>query len=404
MFVIQYLEDSPDLPDFEKSAVVERLRAAVERLPISHLLIGWHLPASLLEACRGEAERLGLRFLRWQPLLTTDKGFAAQGSWQTEGLSGKKVSGYRKLPEFTFFCPNHPAVQEAVLTHIEMLVHDGIYQGFFLDRLRFPSPSHDPLNDLACFCVHCCRKAALAGLDLLEIREICSRLVQTESGCKSFIKALFAREVLLEQLDQNPKLSRFLDFRRSCICDFLALIAKPIHQASLEIGLDCFSPSLANMVGQDLKLMGGQASWIKLMTYAHTHAPAGIPYELSGIVHYLTATTHLRESQALRWLGESCGFTLPPSCQTLEWEGITSADLEQEVRRGVSATSVPILAGIELVDLPAVSHLHPAQILADLSAIKRAGPAGLAISWDLLHIPIKLLELVAQVYHTNDKL
>jgi hypothetical protein len=402
MFVIQYLEDSPDLPDLKKSAVVEQLRAAVERLPISHLLIGWHLPASLLEACRREAERLGLRFLRWQPLLTTDKELAAQVSWQIQGIGGQKVGGYRGLPEFTFFCPNHPAVQEAVLKHIETLVHDGIYQGFFLDRLRFPSPTQDPLNDLACFCEHCCRKAALAGLDLLEIREIFFRLVRTESGRKSFIKALFSRDVLSEELDQNPALSLFLAFRCRCICDFLTLIAKPIREASLEIGLDCFSPTLTNMVGQDLKTLSRQVSWIKLMTYAHTNAPAGIPYELSGFVHFLTKTTHFEESQALKWLGESCGLTLRPSCQALEWEGITSSDLEQEVRCGVDATSVPILAGIELVDMPAVAHLGTAQISADLIAIKRAGPAGLAISWDLRHIPIKQLELVAQVYQTND--
>ena len=42
------------------------------------------------------------------------------------------------------------------------------------------------------------------------------------------------------------------------------------------------------MVGQDLSGMSGIVDWIKLMTYAHTLGPAGIPFELSGLFHYLT--------------------------------------------------------------------------------------------------------------------
>ena len=72
LITIQYLENSPEISQLELKLVVNKLRAAAERLPITHLLIGWQVPMPLLEACRKEAERLGIRFLRWQPLLTGD--------------------------------------------------------------------------------------------------------------------------------------------------------------------------------------------------------------------------------------------------------------------------------------------------------------------------------------------
>jgi hypothetical protein len=66
--------------------------------------------------------------------------------------------------------------------------------------------------------------------------------------------------------------------------------------------------------------------------------------------------------------------------------------------RGAEACSVPVLAGMELVDLKGVTNLNPDQIRSTLNGLKRSGSAGLAISWDLLHIPLERLSLVRQVY------
>ena len=398
MLTIQLLEDSPDLAQLDQKQVVNKLRAAAERLPFTHLIIGWHVPLPLLEACRMEAEHLGIRFLRWQPLLTTVKEFQPDSTWQTEGLTGGKVAGYRGLPEFTFACPNHPAVQEAVYKHLDNLVRQGVYQGFFLDRVRFPSPSTDPINDLTCFCEYCQHKAATYGLDLKGIREEILRQTLEEKGRLSLIKTLLSGKSDPVQADWNLDVIQFLTFRKRSVCDFLARISQPLREAHLEIGLDCYSPSLINMVGQDLNTMCEYVDWIKLMNYAHTYAPAGIPFELSGLLHYLSTKTHLSEGQALTFISQSIGLPLPESRELLEKTGLSTFALEEEVKRGVDACSAPVLAGIELVDLEGVTRLNPDQIQADLTALKRAGPAGLAISWDLLHIPLDRLDLIRKVY------
>ena len=61
-------------------------------------------------------------------------------------------------------------------------------------------------------------------------------------------------------------------------------------------------------------------------------------------------------------------------------------------------TGLHKLTGIELVEIPRVSTLNDTQIKADLGAIKALGADGLALSWDLWHMPLERLELVRSVW------
>jgi hypothetical protein len=152
------------------------------------------------------------------------------------------------------------------------------------------------------------------------------------------------------------------------------------------------------MVGQDLGGMSKSVDWIKLMTYAHTYAPAGLPFELSGLHHHLTSSTHLSETQALNLMSQLTGLQLPTSSESLVKDGLSTPSLEHEVKRGVGACTVPVLAGLELVKMDGVSYQSPEHICTDLVGMKRANPSGLALSWDLLHIPLEWLDLVRQIY------
>jgi hypothetical protein len=316
-------------------------------------------------------------------------------------LTGKKLTGSLNLPEFTFACPNHPAVQEAVTTHLGNLVGQGLYHGFFLDRVRFPSPSTDPINNLTCFCEFCRRKAADSGLDLDEIRQEILHTSLEEKRRINLVKMLLSRDSEPDHTDHISGLVQFLAFRRQSILEFLATISQMLRQSHLELGLDCFSPCLTPMVGQDLSAMSKWVDWVKLMTYAHTFAPAGLPFELSGLLKYLASSTNLSEVQSLELMSQFTGLPLPTSFESLIKEGLSSSALEKEVRRGIGSCTVPVLAGLELVKLEGVTFQTPAHIQADLVGLKSANPGGLAISWDLHHIPLDWLDLVRQVYLSN---
>lgn len=399
MITLQYLEPSPHLSHLSSTAVLEKLRRATEILPITHLLIGWKVPPPVLEACRREAERLGLRFLRWQPLLTGDGIFRTSMDCQVMNTIGKKVPGFGGLPHFTFACPNNPAVQGEIETKVAELAREGLYHGFFLDRIRFPSPSQNIIRDLGCFCDHCQKRAAEKDLDLEQVRRSIVKLAETPEGRLGLAVKLLGGKAKSIASDIATLICAFLDFRQDCITDFVSQVSTLLRKTGMEIGLDCFSPSLTRMVGQDLAVLGRNADWVKVMTYAHTHGPAGIPFELVGFYDYLSANTAQDPSEVMHTLGEAVGFDLPATPEKLNKEGISSSTLSAELRRGVMATSSPLLAGLELVEIPGVVELHNAQILADLQAVRRSGVAGIALSWDLWHIPLERLAHVRQVFH-----
>lgn len=118
-------------------------------------------------------------------------------------------------------------VQELVIQHLDNLVHQGLYHGFFLDRVRFPSPSADPINNLTCFCEYCRRKAAEYDLDMEEIRQEILHSTREEKGRITLVKALLSGGLEFEQAKQSPRLDQFLASRKQSILEFLATSHKP---------------------------------------------------------------------------------------------------------------------------------------------------------------------------------
>ncbi len=402
MLTVQYLEVPGSIPGISVDTVVDRLRRAADRLPFTHLLIGWNVPAPILEACRIEAERLGIRFLRWHPLLTAGAGSQQIPSdWRVVGVSGQRVPGFKNLPDFTFVCPNHPGVQEAVSRQIEALIKAGTYDGFFLDRIRYPSPAADLPNTLACFCDHCRREAAALGVDLEAARQGIIELMGEAYGPWDMLSVLLGGQARERDCPAWDLIQGFLDFRCRNVATLCAGVAAMIRRAGLEAGIDCFSPSLARMVGQDLVALGRHVDWMKIMTYAHAWGPAGLPFELAGICDSMSAAAGVDEEEVLRRMSEMIHVPLPRTRKALVASGLSPEALAHEVQTGVNLSAAPVLAGLELVDIPGTMDLNDTQILADLRSIKAARPSGLSLSWDLWHIPLHRLDLVREVYLRN---
>ena len=397
-FAIQYLEDGPGIAEIVPDDARARLRAACQRLPISLVLIGWNLPYALVHACSEEAERAGAHLFRWHPLLTGDGTFVPRPEWQTVGLDGDPVPGFRGMPEFTFVCPNRPAVREAVLHHLYNVLQRGDYHGVFLDRIRYPSPAANPARLLACFCDDCQRAASAEGFDLESARRDIRRLAATPEHALSLVRALLDP---LTPASTDPALAAlcaFLDFRARSITRFLQAVADLVHAEGLAVGLDCFSPALTHMVGQDLGTLDTHCEWIKIMAYGHTLGPAGLPFELLGLTDWLVSQRAVSESETMEWLSLATRLPLPPTRAALREQGLPPEALAAETRRARAIGVSTLLAGIELVEIEGVARLNQAQIAADLRAFHEAGADGLVLSWDLWHIPLERLELVRAIW------
>lgn len=393
----QYLEDALGLSEIFPKMARDHLRESHKRLPFSMLLLGWHLPQPLLDTVAEEAARLGVRLYRWHPLLTGDGVFLPRPEWQVVGLEGIPVVGFRGLPEFTFVCPNKPAVHGSVIAHLdETLVPP--YQGVFLDRIRFPSPAGDPISHLACFCADCCRTACeTLGFDLAAFRSSLRSYLADTTACRKLAGSLFG-DIPPEMPDGIAQgLRLFYRFRCESIARFTQQVAELAHSRGMPVGLDCFSPILTHMVGQDLSALTQQSDWIKVMTYAHVLGPAGLPYELLGLAAFLQEHGGLPEREGLAFLEGQLGIELPASFQALREKGLPSTALVAEIERARKQGVRGLLAGMELVEIAGACELNATQIRMDWQAVLKASPEGVVLSWDLWHMPLERLELVNDI-------
>jgi len=376
----QYLEYTPR--DATPAGVRRRLRAAFKLLPLSIVILGWDLPKRLEDAVAEETARHNALLYRWHPLLASDAGFALPADWQPISLHGKPVPGFKGLPEFTFICPNRTDVQEWIAERIEVAARRGIYQGLFFDRMRFPSPAENPEGHLACFCRYCRRIASDSGLDLESVRgRIESGLVDADHT-RDFVRALFTPK------DASP-LEAFFKFRSNSITHIVQYAARLARSHGLSIGLDCFSPVLTRMVGQDLAALNKNCDWIKLMTYPRVFGPAGLPFELNALSKWLRGRYGVNETEAAQVVGSATGLSF--SSKSLDSECVG-----HEIQRGRSAGISNLLAGIALVEVEGIHAPTLAQIQGDLAACHNAD--GLVLSWDLWHIKPEYISAVAQAF------
>ncbi len=398
MLAVQYLEPSPELAGLDPEMVRTKLADAFAILPIDAVLIGWHIPPKLLQVCAAEAAHAGATFYRWHPLLSGDGSLMPRPAWQTIGLNGKPVLGFQGMAEFTFLCPNRPAVHDQVLARVRTLAQSGLYEGLFFDRVRFPSPAGDPLQALACFCPDCRRVASEQGIDLDELQRRISSLATDAARAAQFVTGL-----LNPQTDRPPNvdvaaLNTFLHFRMDSVSRFVGDAASVARAEGMTVGLDCFSPALAAMVGQDLAMLNGNCDWIKLMMYGHTLGPAGLPFELLGLADWLVNRLGIAEGRALALLAAATGLPLPPARRALRKQGLGPAALRNEVARGKHNGIERLLCGIELNDVAEVTDLNDIQIGEDLRAMRMGAPDGLVLSWDLLLMPLERLKLIQALW------
>ncbi len=395
---LQYLEGGQPFDQISPSEASELLREALKRLPVTRLLLGWGVPERLVAACSAVCRQAGVELYLWQPLLTGDGQLLIEPSWRATGLSGKPVGGFLGKNEFTFACPNHPAAAQAVLEHLMEAARSGPYQGIFLDRIRFPSPTASLEDDLACFCPFCKQAAAASGIDLESIRLQLLDMIKTPQGSLALASWLISPPGMIKEMPRELKI--LFTFRAHSLTRFVRKATQLLHLNGLHIGLDCFSPTLALTVGQDLPALSASADWLKVMAYTHAYGPASLPFELYSLANWLVSQG-ISEHEALDSLAQTTGWKIPPSLPELRKSGLHAEVLPSEIEHIRSLSARDLLVGLDMVEVPGVCELQLEQVRADVQAVISGRSEGLALSWDLRHIPLERLELIREVIESS---
>jgi hypothetical protein len=215
-------------------------------------------------------------------------------------------------------------------------------------------------------------------------------LVADVEGARTFVRQLFANAKTDNLLDA------LLDFRQHSVTRIVKSIVRQAKSQGLPVGLDCFSPSLTRMVGQDLTALKETCEWVKIMTYPRVFGPAGLPFEFMCLAEWLITRYGLSEAEALKLVADAGGLSLPSSCAKLRSTGLDSGSIRREIRLGRAQGVKNLLAGVPMVEMAGIHQTTEVQLRTDLSACREAD--GLVLSWDLWHIPLERLELVGNIW------
>jgi hypothetical protein len=132
------------------------------------------------------------------------------------------------------------------------------------------------------------------------------------------------------------------------------------------------------------------------MTYRLAQGPAGLRLEIPALIEGVAQRFGLDEEQVVEWSARHAGFDQDMLRQTRE-KAVPFTFMQAEIEVAVRAMApVPVYFGLEIVREPGVIGVTPADVVGMIEAGRAANAAGLIISWDLLHAPMKGVRALAE--------
>lgn len=385
--VAQFLEGGAASVNICPDRAVACLRRAGDLLPLTDVCLGWNLPQPLIEAVAREAGARGYILWLWQPLLSGD-GRHIPAEDATRGRDGSPLPWPRGMAEFAFDCPTRGYGLDRALGRLDVAIDRGAWDGVFLDKIRWPSPTRDPADDLACFCQACRSMSAEAGIDLEAVAHHVEHAEATPAGRIGLLAELLGRT--------DGPMASFMTWRCGRITQAVREAAARVTSRttpggeSLRLSLDVFAPSLARAVGQDIASLAPLADFTKAMLYIGTDGPAGLPYELSGLVRWMARGD---VPDPVVRLAEMLGYPLPEPGQALG--PLSTAAFVAELAELRRLAGEGAAAGIDAIELPGIASLGD-ETLAEVVQHASASGTTLVLAWDLWSMPPPRLAIVAR--------
>ncbi len=325
----------------------------------------------------------------WHPFLSGDGQYMPSQD-AAVGPRGAPVPPPGGMAEFTFDCAVRETGLSAALERLESALGRAAWDGVFLDKIRWPSPSADPVLELACFCDACRAAAPGDGIDLDAVASALAETAATPRGRLALVAALLG-------VADSALLESFLGWRCERISAAVEAAVTLIGQHRgpggdpMRVALDVFAPSLAGSVGQDLASLAPLGEFTKAMLYLGTHGPAGLSFELCRLARWLADGGVA--SPAAR-LGELLGYPLP-EMDDLCRASLSIAAFETELARLRERAGAGSSAGIDAVRIEGLAVLDDVTLARAVGAAA-AAQVGIVLSWDLWSVPPERLDLIAR--------
>lgn len=387
-----------------------KLATAKEALNLDALMIWSDIDKKDLDLVREICRDFKIKTYLWYSILADISGFKVEQKQAVEtfdGLRGYGKNGcWDKLGEgeedFLFLCPNDEEHIRRIFDQYQNKIKESGFDGVFLDRIRFPSPSNGFELLFSCFCKSCLKKFFNNyGEDLESYRN------QAKTVFKNFktidVNYLQTCRSLSDVIIRDS-LEKFYDFRKQNIYQVLKMFADKAKQMGKLVGVDLFAPSLAPLVSQNYQLLAKTCDWIKPMIYCHTSSPAGLPLELYCFIRaILDNNPTLDEGQLIREISRIIGVDLPTQINDLLKNGVSESIIYiemQKIKEFNLPEKVDIYVGLEAVQIPKVCNIDRSILKKYLESFIKTDTKGIILSWNLLKIPDENLKLAGDILLT----
>lgn len=404
------LNDIPNNSLRKNDNLKNKLATAKEALNLDALMIWSDIDKKDLDLVREICMDFKIKTYLWYSILADISGFKVEQKQAVEtfdGLRGYGKNGcWDKLGEgeedFLFLCPNDEEHIRRIFDQYQNKIKESGFDGVFLDRIRFPSPSNGFELLFSCFCKSCLKKFFNNyGEDLESYRS------QAKTVFKNFktidVNYLQTCQSLSDVIIRDS-LKKFYDFRKQNIYQVLKMFADKAKQMGKLVGVDLFAPSLAPLVSQDYQLLAKTCDWIKPMIYCHTSSPAGLPLELYCFIRaILDNNPTLDEGQLIREISRIIGVDLPTQINDLLKNGVSESIIYiemQKIKEFNLPEKVDIYVGLEAVQIPKVCNIDRSILKKYLESFIKTDTKGIILSWNLLKIPDENLKLAGDILLT----
>jgi hypothetical protein len=349
------------LAELNIRSITAKLNKILKKTSIANALIGWNKDADLSEIVL-LLKHNGVDVYLWLPVFSELDALA--GFLPIIGRNNKKQTIQFDMgngENFAFSCPAHIENLKTFTKVYEEHYDKGIYDGVFLDKIRYPSFIGGVDSVLTCFCDYCRSK-----YDLPEAGNLHTVNSINPLGITSYNNLRYDLDVIFKKL---------FDYKCVAVFDSLEYLCAYFRGKGLKIGFDLFAPFLAYFAGQDYHRLMHLAGFVKPMFYGMTNAPAGLPFEISMYARAFDEDAENAEKRKKLFL-DCIGYG----------NGFVSNEIAN-IRKIIDANGLKtrLYAGIELIYDEHIAPVTEEYIRKSITNIK--GADGIVASWDLNTIP-----------------
>jgi len=342
--------------------ILNKLEMICDKTKISGAYIGWNKDADI-SVIIDFLKKKGTDIYFWLPVFS-------ELSLLTEfepliGINGKKIekvydSGSDEL--FVFCCPANPKNVELAIKVFEEHYDNGLYDGIFLDKIRYPSFIGGLSTITSCYCDYCC-----SSFDLPAENELLYTDVKNPMGINRYTDLRY---------EMAPAYQRLFDIKAQAVYSSLERLCSYFKDRGYKICLDLFAPAVAFFVGQDYHRLLELTDIVKPMLYNKANAPAGLPFEINAYAGSFDSSVENVNARRAH-------FSNITGCDDKDFISKEVANIKKIIRQNGLKTKLH--AGIEINYVEDIAPITEIYIKDSVINVKEAD--GIIASWNLNTMP-----------------